>query len=200
MKFAGLAREQQRAVAGQAVVARDLRHHAHAALRDGIERHLAGQEGHVDLVALDRLLERFVGSDGEHADRPADGAAQVREKRLPVVARFEGAAQRQDAEAQRRRVGGGARAGGLGSSSERARPAAAPVRNARTARPRGVPSSGNARRGRAVEASGATAQWTGDLHLLLRHVGWAAASGLVKAVLSRTQLETNFDQIRDVFL
>jgi hypothetical protein len=28
---------------------------------------------------------------------------------------------------------------------------------------------------------------------------WLVAFGLVKAVLSRTQLETNFDRIRDVF-
>jgi len=105
----GLAREQQRAVARQAVMARDLGDHAHAALRDRVERHLPRQEGHVDLVALDGLLERLVGVDREDADRPPDGAAEIRQQRLPVVARLEGAAQRQDAEAQRGVVRGGCR-------------------------------------------------------------------------------------------
>ena len=112
-----LARQQQRAVTRQAVVPHHLRDHLHAPLRDGVQRHLAGQEGHVDLVALDGLLQRFIRVDRQHAHGAADGAAQFGQQRIPIAARFEGPAQRQDAEAHGRTVGHGG--GRLGQGSQR---------------------------------------------------------------------------------
>ncbi|MCY1516927.1 hypothetical protein D9M68_515870 [compost metagenome] len=101
-----LAREQQPAVAGQAVVPHDLGHDLHALLAHGVERHLSRQERHVDFAALDGLLQRLVRIDREHAHRPLDGAAEFGQQRVPVAARLEGTAQRQDAEAHRRIRGG----------------------------------------------------------------------------------------------
>jgi len=92
-------RQQRGAVAIQAVVAAHLRHHPHAAAHHRVQRHLAGQERHVDLVGTDGTVQSLIGTDGQQADRPANGTSEIRQQRLPVAAGVDGASQRQDAKA-----------------------------------------------------------------------------------------------------